>query len=225
MMRASILTLLSVLIASVGIGRGDPSVAVLVRVAAQESPVQVVGIKLPEKPSHDPQVHFRNASSKETAHIWVEAIISGRDGKITRISSNDPNERWPGERVIRPQSDGWAREVILQSPHLVMAARTLHSNCLNATVLVKRVEFADGTSWDRDQGQKGVSWTYPTQPRAEDPCENSTATESDVSQIAGVGHREGSDSDTADDHDEVQSYSFSCSLVPRNRGLVAMCPF
>ena len=225
MTRALIFTLLSVLLAYAGIGGGDPSVAVLVRVASQESPIQVVGIKLPEKPSHDPLVHFRNASSKETAHIWVEAIISGRDGKTTRINSNDPNERWPGERVIRPEGDQWAHEVVLQSSHLVVAARTLHSNCLNVTVLVKNVEFADGTSWDRDQGQKGISWTYPTQPRPEDPCKDSTATESEVSQIAGVGHREGSDSDTADDHEEVQFYSFSCSLVPKNHGFVAMCPF
>lgn len=115
---------------------------------------------------------------------------------------------------------------MLQSSHLVMASRTLHSNCLNVTVLVKRIEFADGTSWDRDQDQKGLSWVYPTQARAEDdPCRNSTATEAEVSQIAGAGHREGSDSDTAHDPDEVQSYSFSWALVSKNRGLVAMCPF
>lgn len=76
--------------------------AILVSVAAQESPVQVVGIKLPEKSGHDPLVHIRNTSSKETARIWVEAIISARDGRITRINSNDPNERSGLESVSYP---------------------------------------------------------------------------------------------------------------------------
>lgn len=225
MMRPSVLALLVALSGTVCPAAGDPTVAVVVRVATQDSPVQVVGIKLAQRSNNEPLVHFRNTSPKETSHIWMEVIISGRDGRITRVNSNAPNELWPAERAIRPSSDGWAHEVMLQSSRLVIAAKSLHSNCLNVTVLVKNVEFADGTSWDRDQGQKGVSWTYPTQAHAEDPCKNSTATESEVSQIAGAGHREGSDSDAAHDDDEVQFYSFSCSLVPRNHGLIAMCPF
>jgi hypothetical protein len=225
MTKTSTLALLVAVGSAVGLAAGDPTVAVLVRVAAQDGPVQVVGIKLAERPSHDPMVHLRNASSKDTVRTWVEAVISGRDGKITRISSNASNELWPAERAIRPASDAWAHEVVLESSRLVMAAKNLRSNCLNVTLLVKNVDFADGTSWDRDHGQKGVSWTYPTQEHAEDPCRNSTATESEVSQIAGAGHRTGSDSETAHDHDEVQFYSFSCSLVPGNHGLIAMCPF
>jgi hypothetical protein len=57
MTKTSTLALLVAVGSAVGLAAGDPTVAVLVRVAAQDGPVQVVGIKLAERPSHDPMVH------------------------------------------------------------------------------------------------------------------------------------------------------------------------
>jgi hypothetical protein len=203
----------------------EPNIALSIRVAEQDSPVQVVGLKMPERPSHDPLVHFRNASRKQTVRIWIEAIIAGRDGKVARIQSNSPNELWPEERAIPGGGDGWAHETVLQSARLVTSGKDLHSNCFRVTVLVLRVEFADGSFWSRDQGQKGVSWAYPSQPNTEDPCKNSNANESDVTQITGAAFRASTESDAGSSKEEIQSYQFSCHLVRRGERLVAMCPF
>lgn len=204
----------------------ESTIGVLIRVAGQDSPVQVVGLRKPEKSSHDPLVHLRNTSSKQTARIWIEAIIAGHDGKVARINSNYPNVFWPEERAIPPGGDGWAHETVLQSTHLLTAGKELHSNCLRVTVLVVNVEFADGTSWHRDQSQEGVSWTYPSQPAPEDPCKISNANESDVAQIAGAGFRAPFDSDAGgSSQEEVQFYGFSCHVARKGERVVAMCPF
>lgn len=227
MARSFVLTLFVVVLLSVNstAGTGEPTIAVSIRVAEQNSPVQVVGLRTPGGTSHDPLVHFRNTSEKQTSRIWVEAIIAGRDGKVARIQSNSPNQLRPEERSISAGGDGWAHETVLQSSRLVTAGKGLRSNCFRVTVLVLSVEFADGTSWHRDQGQKGVSWTYPSQPAIPDPCEISNANESDVALIAGAGFRASSDSDVGSSQEEVQSYGFSCHLIRKGERLVAMCPF
>ena len=223
--------ILALLIAiPLAVGRSVPAdesaIGVLLRVAGQDSPLQIVGLRKPEKFSHDPLVHLRNTSSKQTTRIWIEAIIAGRDGKVARINSNYPNVLWPEERVISPGGDGWAHETVLQSTHLLTAGKDFHSNCLRVTVLVLSVDFADGTSWHRDQSQKGVSWTYPSQPDPEDPCKISNANESDVAQIAGAEFRAPSDSDAGgSSQEEVQFYGFSCHLARKGERVVAMCPF
>jgi hypothetical protein len=230
MIRPAALLLPAVIVIAAGIAAGtaaqDPTISILVRAGGQNGPVQIVGLKRPEKQGHDPLVHFRNTSSKKTARIWVEAIISGRDGKVVRISSNSSNQLRPAERSVPPGGEGWAREPVLQSSRLVTAGKDLHSNCLQVTVLVSSVDFDDGTSWNRDQGKNGISWTLPTRLGGEDSCKNSTATDAEVGQITGAGIRS-LHVDKPADHGEVDSYSFSCALTPKQggEGLVATCSF
>jgi hypothetical protein len=203
----------------------EPTIGLSIRVAGQDNPVQVVGLRRPGRSSHDPLVHLRNTSSKQTARIWIEAIIAGRDGKVARIQSNSPNQLWPEERAIPPGGDGWAHETVLQSARLVIAGKDLHSNCFRVTVLVLSVEFGDGSSWRRDLNQKGVSWTYPAESGTEDPCRDSTASESEVAQITGGGFRASSDLDASSGEEDVQSYGFTCRLIRKGERLIAMCPF
>lgn len=223
MIRRAALPLIAAIMVVVGSAAQDPTISVLVRAGGQDSPVQIIGLRRPEKQNHDPLVHFRNTSTKTTTHILIEAIISGRDGKVIRTSSNSPNQLWPAERSVPAGGDGWAHETVLHPARLVTAGKDLHSNCLQVTVLVLSVDFDDGTSWNRDQGKNGISWTLPTQ--LEDPCKNSTATEAEVSQIIGAAVL--SYADKPADHGEVDSYSFSCALTAKQGGggLVAKCTF
>ena len=204
----------------------DPTISALVRVGGQESPVQAVGLKAPKREDHYPLVHLRNTSAKQTARILIEAVIAGRGGKVARIQSNSSTNLWPAERAIPPGGDTWAHEAVLESSHLVTGGKGLRSSCLQVTVLVLRVDFADGTSWDRDQNKKGISWTMPTHLDQEDTCKNATATEDQAGQIVGAGFRWSRLDNPAGD-EEVDSYSFSCSLVPAKGrdGLTAICPF
>ncbi len=200
-----------------------PTVAAAVRVAGQDGPVQVVGLRRPEETAHYPLVHLRNASSRATKSIVIEAIIRNRDGRVHRVSSNDPNLLWPDERKIPAGAEGWVHEVVLQSSRLIFAAKSLRSNCVNVTVLVARVEFSDGSSWNRDEGQKGISWTYPAESPQEDPCKSSTAGGAELAQITGA-ELESPNPAKPNEDDELQNYSFSCSLLARNGKLVARCP-
>lgn len=227
MARSVILALITAIPLAIGLSEAteESTISVRIRVAGQDSPIQVVGLKKPEKRSHSPLVHLRNTSSKQTARIWIEAIIAGRDGRVARTNSNSPNLFWPEERAIMPGGDRWAHETVLQSAHLLIAGKDLHSNCLRVTVLVLSVEFADGSSWHRGQNQEGVSWTYPSQSDAEDPCKDSTANESDVARIEGVGFSAASNLDADPEQNELQSYGFSCRLIGKGEKLVAMCPF
>jgi hypothetical protein len=204
--------------------RQVPTVVVRVGLESQDSPVQVLGLKRPERPDHYPLVHLRNTSSRQTVQIWIAALVRGRDGKVVRINSDEPNERWPAERTIPPGDDAWAQEIILQSGRLVFAGKNLHSSCLDVTIIVMRVEFADGSLWNQNPDQNEISLGIPRQSDGEDACKNSTATEAEVEQIAGFGMQPTPNLDVSVMRDEVQSYSFSCSLVLKKGGLIALCP-
>jgi hypothetical protein len=87
-------------VGNVATSRQVAKIAVTVRVLEQSGPVNIVGIRAVESTGQDVLVHYRNTSSKRTLRIWLEAIVSGREGGSAHISSNAPNEFWPSERSI-----------------------------------------------------------------------------------------------------------------------------
>jgi hypothetical protein len=94
-----------------------------------------------------------------------------------------------------------------------MMAKHFHSNCISVDVQVYKVDFEDGTAW------------VPEEPPAlsddvnrAGTCRGATASEADVEDLTGYSFVSNS---APDSRNEVQSYSFSCSL--EDRGGTAGC--
>jgi len=187
--------------------------------------VHVIGLARPQKLTRYPSVRLRNSSPLSTKDIWIETIISGREGRIARITSHVSSARSPGGRVIPAHDDGWIQEPGLQSSSLVLFAGELRSNCLRVTVVFAKVDFADGSSWNSDQDQGQASPNYPDREDSGTPCKGSTATQAELEKLARAQYDKTSAEQEAHDPSEARAYFFICSLVPDSSGLVAMCPY
>lgn len=210
--------------APVGLPDNEPAITVWVMGEGKNGPVQVTGLKQPQKPTRYPLVHLRNGSSVPTKHISIEAIIDGGADKIAHIESGSSKVRSRSGRGIAPYSDGWVQEPILQSSALVLFAKELHSTCLKVAVLVTRVEFTNGSSWNRDQSQKPDWLMLSHEAGIGDPCKRSAVSDSDLELLTSAEYAETPDAEVPDPT-EVRTYLFCCPLVRRSSGLVAMCPF
>lgn len=201
----------------------DPTVVTKLRILPQDAPVQILGMKLPDGSGHEPSVHLRNTSSSTTSRIWVEAIITDPQGHFVSTNSNAPNELRPAERVIAPGAEGWAQETVLRSVGLLMAAKQLRSNCVSVDVLVMRVDFEDGTSWNLDRSKRLAASRLPEKMDETVTCSNATASEDEIGSLAGVQIR--AKSHRPQDSSEFQSLSFSCSLHSDEGHILGSCPF
>jgi hypothetical protein len=194
----------------------DATVVTRVRVLQHDGPVQILGIKPWDVSGPEPYVHMRNTSSSKTSRIWVEVIIGGGQGNVVRTNSNAPNQLWPAERAISPGAEAWARESVLTSSALLMAAKELRSNCISVGVLVMRVDFEDGTSWRSSASTTALGKTDKAL-----PCGGATASEDEIGRLVSINSVRPQDSSA-----EVQSYSFTCSLESKEgRRIVGSCPF
>ena len=202
----------------------ESGVTMVVGIAGKDGPVQVIGLKRPQRPSRYPLVHVRNSGTETTKQIWMEAIISGGANKTVHIDSDVFRSRSSAERGIGPHNDGWVQEPKLQSSALVLFAKQLHSDCLKVAVLVTRVEFTNGSSWNRDQSQKPDWLILPEEAGIGDPCKQSAVSDSDLELLTSAEYVEAPDGEVPDST-EVRTYLFSCPLVHRSGGFVAMCPF
>ena len=208
----------------------DPTVVTKLRILHQDAPVQILGMKLPYRSErqaghYEPSVHLRNTSSSKTSRIWVEAIITDPQGHVVSTDSNGPNELRPAERVISPGAEGWVRETVLRSDTFLMAAKRLRSNCISVDVLVMRVDFADGTSWNPDRPKRLAASKLPERIDETVGCSSATASEGEIGGLTSVQFMSGQELRGPKDSFELQSYSFSCSLHSDGGQIVGSCPF
>jgi hypothetical protein len=203
----------------------DPTVVTNLRILQQDAPVQILGMKLPDRSGHEPSLRLRNTFSSKTSRIWVEAIITDRQGHVVYTNSNSPNELRPTERVILPGTEGWAQETVLRSDTLLSAARDLRSNCISVDVLVMRVDFEDGTSWNPDRSKRLAASRFPEKVDETVTCSSATASEDEIGRLAGVRFTAGQELRRPQASSEFQSYSFSCVLHSNEGKLIGECPF
>jgi hypothetical protein len=207
----------------------DPTVVTKLRILQQDAPVQILGMRLPDRSERqaghfEPSVHLRNTSSSKTSRIWVEAIITDPRGHVVSTNSSSPNG-WPAERVISPGAEGWARETGLRSDTFLMAAKRLRSNCISVDVLVMRVDFADGTSWNPDRPKRLAASKLPESIDETVGCSSATASEDEIGRLTSIQFTSNQELPRPQDSSEVQSYSFSCSLHSNEGQIVGSCPF
>lgn len=202
-----------------------PTVIARVRILKQESPLQILGVRFAEETWPAPYVHFRNNGASRTSRIWVEAVVNGSKGRVTRISSNSPNELWPAERSIDPGADGWAREIVLSSNSLIPAGARLHSNCVLVDILIVKVDFEDGTSWRPEKGKRLEGPKFPEQSYDGFSCGDATASQNDLGQLVGATLTSGKTNSSQVPSGEVQSYEIRCSLHSEGGRKLASCPY
>jgi hypothetical protein len=215
----------------------DAKLMILVTIAKQTSPLEIVGFKIPEKVGGPTVVVIHNISSKQVRDFVLGAVIGspGIDGGPkgaqvggTAFTNTEKRSQWGGERTISPGSSGEAHEYTFQPYGLAHFAKTLRSNCLLVAVLVVRVEYGDGTVWEMyDSHQDSRLWERSLQPVAGNSCRKSPEIEEVLSRLEGAAYDVPTfGKPTHASTQTVPSYSFSCSLVSdeKNR-LTARCPF
>jgi len=202
-----------------------PHVTVTVSLADQDGPLKLLGLRRPQGAGQEPYVHLLNASSVKTSHIWIEALARNSQGSIYRANSNAPNELWPAERMVPPGGDIWARETVIDSSSLLIAAKELDSDCINVTVLIMSVEFVDGTAWNPDLDKRLATLRESDHAREKGACDEHSTNKDIMSHVVGTVIRSAPQSSDADRLEEQKSYSYSCPLTLEKDKLVAVCPF
>jgi len=175
------------------------------------------------EPSYEPAVHYRNTSSKETVGMLISVLIRDLDGKVGSTQSNADGE-YPTERKIAPGGDIWAREPALQSTSLWILLKNPHTPCADARVVLERVTFADGTTWQRDRNKETDLW--PDLHATSDPeCKSTDLTDEERSELTSMTYDRTWSKEIEEEYaKETNEYLFVCGIRPLGRGLAAVCP-
>jgi len=196
-------------------------VRVSVTTAKQQGPIQVLGFKRPQSIHEDPLVHLRNVSSVQAIHVWMEILARGPSGLYTSRGSPG-TQAMSADRVIPRGGEVWVHESALKSFGLFEPAKPIPA-CLELQPLISRVDFADGTKWYMDPHDREDVLSSPF-PVGQGDCDNSAIAAAEWARFKGPGFR---DNGTwkAPDADEVDAYSYTCTLERFNSDLGVMCPY
>jgi hypothetical protein len=203
--------------------------------AKQDSPLQILGFKLPEKVGHGPRVVVRNVSSQLIVDFTIRTIsakivedtVAG-DQLAKMIFLGSATRSLPNQREERSVSPGVVVETLEESlgSHVsVVAAMASRSNCIHTLAMVNRVEFASGTVWEWSASEEQLRqiWKESIVPGSLGSCDGSPKATKLMEQLQGASYIV-RDSFTHADTAIVQHYSISCALRPRQGRLFAVCP-
>jgi len=224
-------------------------VNLFVTTVKQDSPVQIVGFKLPDKGPGVPiseankdgaaclsggyctKVLLHNTTAKEVKHIVVIGVL----GDPRR---DDDAEHPRPEMGVLPSSN-WklAPPVLLTAngdaefgsdslwPFAIVGIAlldTVKSNCFHFAVVVTRVEFSDGTVWTSDPKQNQMLWRNSTRQENTSSCQDLSAVEGTIKQLQGASWSGPPPSHSGSD--TTQSYAVACPVRRVNDGeLRAVC--
>ena len=212
---------------------GDVNIVVVVTTVKQESPLQIVGLKLPDKVGGAPVVVLRNASNKQILGFHAAAAIGNPEVDnaeqpiATPSTSSSSNLDWPEGPIppIPANSEREARGKILRSHLLAAWGGRLHSSCLHVAAFILSVEFADGTTWQLENLQDRQIWKSSLGSDSTKTCGHSFAVESALQEWDGASGYVQTGSPIHLDASTVQSYSVTCQLRSLEGKLVAICPW
>jgi len=211
---------------------GDVNIVVVVTTVRQESPLQIVGLKLPDKVGGAPVLVLRNASSKQILGFHAAAAIGNpkADARHDAEQPITPNTNssildWP-EGPIPANSEREAPGKVLRSHLLAAWGGRLHSRCLHVAAIILSVEFTDGTTWRLENLQDRQIWKSSLDSDSTKTCgDHSSAVESALKEWDGASGYEETGSPIHLDASTVQSYSVTCQLRRLEGKLVAICPW
>ena len=204
---------------------GDVNIVVFVTTVKQESPLQIVGLKLPDKVGGAPVVVLRNASSKQIVGFHVAAAIGNPEAdNAEQPIAISTNSDWP-EGPIPANSEREAHRMILRSHWLAAWGGRLYSSCLHVAAIIRSVEFADGTTWQLENLEDRQIWKSSLGSDSTKTCDHSSAVESALKEWDGASGYVQTGSPIHLDASTVQSYSVTCPLRSLEGKLVAICPW
>jgi hypothetical protein len=212
-------------------------VTLFVTTVKQDSPVQIVGFKLPGDAAADegqsestnpperavvplcrwcPKVLLRNATSKQVKNVTLQGLMGdpNRPVEITEVSGmgilSESRLGQPSPYVIAPNGDAtYGDNGLWPFQMAVIAAPTVNSNCLHVAVVVWRVEFSDGTEWMSNRGQEQLLWKESLTQENTNSCKDLSAV--DLKQLhTGIASFEPPSRDLSSGI--TQSYSAACPV-------------
>jgi hypothetical protein len=216
-------------IARVASGQKTEEGRVVVSVTAansDESPLRIVGFRMPEKVGDPPRVVLQNVSSKDIREFSFQAVIGRPDGTGRILNGVDagPTKMEDLRDVIPPHGSRETPENVLIAGSLAFSASVVLSNCLHVTAMIVAIDFADGTHWYLS-GPKEMErlWKDSLPIGGTKSCGTGSVTQETLRRLEGWRHKENG-SPTRADSSVKQSYSFSCSLGKTRGKLMALCP-
>jgi hypothetical protein len=204
-------------LATMGSEKEDLKLVTLVSIASQpDSPIQILGFKMPTKAAGHPSVVFRNISQKEIRGVVIVGVEGDpsdpgalRGEKEGKLLASDPVEQ---QLIVAPSNIGEYKDRFPRSTDFVSDSIKVHSNCLHAAVLVYLVVFSDGSKWDSsDWDTMARLWRNSVTPESASSCDHSHQAEQALQRLRGSRYRatrSPSRSDTA----ILPKLSLSCLL-------------
>lgn len=204
-------------------------VNLFVTAVKQDSPVQIVGFKLPSTASADeahtdaaslplcrwcPKVLLHNTTARQITDIrllglWGDPNRPADDhagtGGIGILSESKVGQ--PPPYAIAPNGDAEFGDAVLWPFQMALAgARDVGSNCLQVSVVVQHVEFSDGTMWTSTREQDQAWWRDSLQ-QGVSPCKDSKEMD-----LKGLHKGTASTQPPSRDVGITQSYSAACPV-------------
>jgi hypothetical protein len=227
------ISVVAVLNFTFGVSAGDPvRVTVVMTLATQDdSPVEILGFRLPKQSGGIPSIVLRNRTSKAIRHVGLTNYLgspAGGGGTEPKPRSNFGMRqiRDPWQRSVAPNTTAEFPEGVLKPYDVGAWAHDFRSNCLHAAFVITRVEFADESVWSLDQAGEYErlrarlleSWKDSIRPESTKGCDDSLATRQVLGRLDGTAWPSGGASNIS--IEVVPFFAFSCPIRDDN---VAWC--
>jgi hypothetical protein len=219
---------------TIGSPADDAKINIFVTTTSQDSPLQVIGFKLPDKVGSTPVLLVFNASDKEVREFSIEAAV-GNPAESARLETGEEvavgignsslHSGWPAEGSIPPNGHKEAHREIFRSHNLALWGQRLHSNCLHVAAIVTKVKFADGTTWELESPKAQTTWKSSLDADSTKSCKHSPEVENALKQWSGASGYVSTGSPSHADTGIVKSYSITCPLQMVGGTLTAVCPW
>jgi hypothetical protein len=218
-------------------------VKLFVTTVRQDSPVEIVGFKYPDSgpsyPDRDdndfegmcltggycPKVVLRNTTGKAVTAVGVEGLYGNpaepKDGSV--------------EHLNREFQVLWVDNVRLKSLHVIAAngeaefgsntlwpfaaagigTHELGSSCVHVAIVVRRVEFSDGTVWMYDSNQNAALWRDSIPSGTAGSCQTSPEA---IAKLKSLGGSWSGPAPTHSSNETIDSYSVICQVKKTGKG-------
>jgi hypothetical protein len=194
----------------------------------QDSPVKIVGFRLPEKISTGaPIVLLHNTTDKEIASYTLGALsgdprVVGASEKVIYYTNGSLGQDLQNSRIA-PNGDTELLQDFLTPDgfNLLSISRNLRSNCLHVAVIVSYVFFSDGTVWKFDPHNDNSWWRDSLHFGNKDACDDSPEVEETLRQLKSEAWSKASPAHA--NSQLVQSYSVMCPIRMISGDLTAVC--
>jgi hypothetical protein len=192
----------------------DFVVRLFVTIVKQDSPVEVVGFKYPDKgpgyPNRDdndyegmcltggycPKVVLRNTTGKVVTAVGVEGLYGNPaepQGRLGGPLSRSMDVVWADAKKLK------SLDVITANGEAEFGSNTLWpfaaagigthelgSSCVHVAVVVRRIEFSDGTDWAYDSAQNAALWRDSIPSGTASSCQTSSDTTATLKSLGGT---------------------------------------